>query len=115
MKHRKKAFNVFIVMLISSGLIALSSCAFAQGSITSEVIITAKDVNTGVLTGTDTTDTLGNYSYDNIPELDVIEISEWNPNRTVMMAVVEKGWLHNKSGVLTPLGDTRFGATGGTK
>ena len=94
MKRRTTAFSVIIFMLIASGLIAVSRCAFAQGSISSGVIITLSS----------------EPGYDNIPELDVIELSEWTPNRTINIAMVEKGWLHNKSGVPTPALDWDTGA-----
>ena len=125
MKHRKIIFKAIIVMLFAGGLIAVSSWAFAQGSITGSVrdlsnnrgiqgvIITVKDVSTDALAGTGTTDALGNYSvgvpspgnyillasklgYDNIPAPDVIELSDMTPNRTVNIAMGEKGWLKYK-------------------
>ena len=131
MKRRKIAFKAIIVMLFAGGLIAVSSWAFAQGSITGSVrdlsnnrgiqgvIITVKDVSTGALAGTGTTDALGNYSvgvpspgnyillasklgYDNMPALDVIELSDMTPNRTVNIAMGEKGWLKYKPEVPTP-------------
>ena len=131
MKRRKLTFKAIIVMLFAGGLIAVSSWAFAQGSITGSVrdpsnnrgiqgvIITVKDVSTGALAGTDTTDALGNYSvgvpslgnysllasklgYDNMPALDVIELSDMTPNRTVNIAMGEKGWLKYKPEVPTP-------------
>jgi hypothetical protein len=131
MKHRKIIFKAIIVMLFAGGLIAVSSWAFAQGSITGSVrdlsnnrgiqgvIITVKDVSTDALAGTGTTDALGNYSvgvpspgnyillasklgYDNIPAPDVIELSDMTPNRTVNIAMGEKGWLKYKPEVSTP-------------
>ena len=112
MKRRKILFKAIMVMLFAGGWIAVSSWAFAQGSITGSVrdlstnrgiqgvIITVKDVSTGAVAGAGTTDALGNYSvgvpslgnyillpsklgYDNMPALDVIELSAKNPNRTV--------------------------------
>ena len=80
MKHRRMTSRAIIVMLFAGGLIAVSSWAFAQGSITGSVrdrsnnrgiqgaIITARDVSTDALAGTDTTDALGNYiSWRSIP------------------------------------------------
>jgi hypothetical protein len=130
MKRRKITFKTIIVMLFAGGLIAISSWAFAQGSITGSVrdlsnnrgiqgaIITVKDASTGALAGTGTTDALGNYSvgvpslgnyillaskpgYDNIPALDVIKLSDMTPNRTVNIAMGEKGWLKYKPEVPT--------------
>ena len=74
MNHRKITFKAIMVMLFAGGLIAVSSWAFAQGSITGSVrdlsnnrglqgvIITVRDVRTGALAGTGTTDALGNYA-----------------------------------------------------
>ena len=131
MKHRKITFKAIIVMLFAGGLITVSTGAFAQGSITGSVsdlsnnggiqgaIITVRDASTGMLAGTDTTDALGNYSvdvpsrgnyillasklgYDDMPAPDVIELSDVTPNRTVNIAMGEKGWLKYK-----PEGPTR--------
>ena len=131
MQRAKITFKAIIVMLFAGGLIAVSSWAFAQGSITGSVrdlsnnrgiqgvIITVKDVSTGALAGTGTTDALGNYSvgvpspgnyillasklgYDNMPAPDVIELSDMTPNRTVNIAMGEKGWLKYKPEAPTP-------------
>ena len=131
MKRRKITFKAIIVMLFAGGLIAVSSWAFAQGSITGSVkdlsnnrgiqgvIITVKDVSTGALAGTGTTDALGNYSvgipslgnytllasklgYDNMTAPDVIELSDMTPNRTVNISMGEKAWLKYKPEVPTP-------------
>jgi hypothetical protein len=130
MKRRKIAFKAIMVMLFAGGLIAVSSWAFAQGSITGSVwdlsnnrgiqgvIITVKDVRTGALAGTGITDALGGYSvgvpspgnyillasklgYD-MRALDVIEFSDMTPNRTVNIAMGEKGGLKYKPEVPTP-------------
>jgi len=83
------------------------------------VIITVKDVSTGTLAGTGTTDALGNYSvgipalgnytleaskpgYENISAPDVIELSEMTPNRTVNISMGGKAWLKYKPDVTTP-------------
>jgi hypothetical protein len=83
------------------------------------VIITVKDVRTGALAGTGTTDALGSYSvgvpslgnyillasklgYDNMPARDVIELSDMTPNRTINIAMGEKEWLKHKPEVPTP-------------
>jgi hypothetical protein len=72
-KCRKITFKAIVVMLFASGLIAVSSWAFAQGSITGSVrdlsssqgiqgvIITVKNASTGALAGTAITDALGSY------------------------------------------------------
>ena len=71
------------------------------------MIITVKDVSTGALAGTGTTDALGNYSvgvpslgncillalklgYDDMPAMGVIVLSEMSSNRTVNIAMGEK-------------------------
>jgi hypothetical protein len=131
MKHRKITFKAIIVMLFAGGLSAVSSWAFAQGSITGSVrdlsnnwgiqgvIITVKDVSTGVLAVTGTTDALGSYSvgvpspgnyillasklgYNNMPALDVIELSDKAPNRTINIAMGEKELLKYNPEVSAP-------------
>jgi hypothetical protein len=131
MKRRKMTFKAIIVMFFAGGLIAVSSWAFAQGSITGSVrdlsnnrgiqgvIITVKDVSTGALAGTGTTDALGNFSvgvpslgnyillasklgYDDMPAMGVIVLSEMSPNRTVNIAMGEKEYLKYKPEVSTP-------------
>ena len=131
MKRRKIAFKSFLVMLFAGGWIAVSSWALTQGSITGSVrdlsnnqgiqgvIITVTDVSTGALAGTGTTDALGNYSvgvpslgnylllasklgYENMPARDVIELADRTPNRTVNIAMGEKGRLKYKPEVPTP-------------
>ena len=102
MKNRKITFKAILTVLLAGVAIAVSSWTFAQASgISGSVkdlsnsqgiqgaIITAKDVRTGALAGTGTTDALGSYSvgvpspgnyilrasklgYDNMPALDVI-------------------------------------------
>ena len=125
MNHRKITFKPIVVMLFTGGLIGVSSWAFAQGSITGSVkdlsnnrgiqgvSITVKNVCTGALAGKDTTDALGNYlvsvpslgnymilasksGYNNMPALDVIELSDMTPNRTINITMSEKGWLQYK-------------------
>jgi hypothetical protein len=121
MKCRKITFKAIMVMLFAGGLIAVSSWAFAQGSITGSardlsssqgiqgVIITVKNASTGALAGTAITDALGSYSVDvqspgnyiilaskpgyNKPVLDVINLSAITPNRTINITMSEKGWL----------------------
>ena len=131
MKRGKITFQAIMVMLFAGGWIAASSWALAQGSITGSVrdlsnnqgiqgvIITVTDVSTGALAGTGTTDALGNYSvgvpslgnylllasklgYENMPARDVIELSDRTPNRTVNIAMGEKGRLKYKPEVPTP-------------
>jgi hypothetical protein len=131
MQRRKITFKTIIVMIFAGGLIAVRCWAFAQGSITGSVrdlsnnrgnqgvIITVKDASTGALAGIGTTDALGNYSvgvpslgnyillasklgYDNMLTPDVIELSDMTPNRTVNIAMGEKGGLKYKPEVPTP-------------
>ena len=131
MKSRKITLKAIIVTLFAGGLIAASSWAFAQGGITGSVkdlsnnrgiqgvIITVNDASTGALAGTGTTDASGNYSvgvpslgkyillasklgYDNVPAPEVIELSTMTPNRTVHIAMGEKGWLKYKPEARTP-------------
>ena len=131
MQRARITFKTIIVMIFAGGLIAVSSWAFAQGSITGSVrdlsnnrgiqgvIITVKDASTDALAGTGITDRLGNYSvgvpslgnyillasklgYDNMPALDVIELSDMTPNRTVNIAMGEKEELKYKPKVPTP-------------
>jgi len=130
-KRARKTFKAIIVVLFAGGWIAVSSWAFAQGSITGSVrdlsnnrgiqgvIITVKDASTGALAGTGTTNALGNYSvsvpspgnyillasklgYDNMPTGEVIELSDRTPNRTVNIAMGEKEGLKYKPEVRTP-------------
>jgi hypothetical protein len=132
MKRRKMTFKAIIVMFFAGGLIAVSSWAFAQGSITGSVrdlsnnrgiqgvIITVKDVSTGALAGTGTTDAMGNFSvgvpslgnyillasklgYDDMPAMGVIVLSDMSPNRTVNVAMGEKELLKYKLEVPTPV------------
>ena len=139
MQRARKTFKAIIVMLFAGGLIAVSSLAFAQGGITGSVrdlsnnrgiqgvIITVKDVSTGALAGIGTTDALGNYSvgvpslgkytleaskpgYNNMSAPDVIELSDMTPNRTVNIAMGEKGWLEYKPKVPTPALNWETGA-----
>ena len=119
MKRRKMTFKAIIVMFFAGGLIAVSSWAFSQGSITGSVrdlsnnrgiqgvIITVKDVSTGALAGSGTTDALGNFSvsvpslgnyillasklgYDDMPAMGVMVLSEMSSNRTVNIAMGKK-------------------------
>jgi Domain of unknown function (DUF3943)/Carboxypeptidase regulatory-like domain len=125
MKCLKITSKAVMVMLFAGGLIAVSSWALAQGSITGSVkdlsnnrgiqgmVITVKEVSTGALAGIATTDASGNYAvgvpspgkyvllaskpgYDNMPAPEVIELSNMTPNRTVNIAMGEKGWLKYK-------------------
>lgn len=71
MKCLKITFKAVMVMLFAGGLIAVSSWALAQGSITGSVkdlsnnrgiqgmVITVKEVSTGALAGIATTDASG--------------------------------------------------------
>ena len=75
MQRARKTFKAILVVLHVGIVIAVSSWAVAQGGGISGsvkdllnnqgiqgVIITVKDVSTGTLAGTGTTDRLGNYS-----------------------------------------------------
>ncbi len=125
MQRARKTFKAILVVFHIGMIIAVSSCwAFAQeGSISGSVklnnqgiqgvIITVKDVSTGKLAGTGTTDALGNYSvgipapgkytleaskpgYDNMRAPDVIELSDMTPNRTVSISMGREAWLKEK-------------------
>ncbi len=126
MKRARKTFKAILAVLHVGIVIAVSSWAFAQGGGISGsvkdlsnnqgiqgVIITVKDVSTGTLAGTGTTDALGNYSvgipalgnytlvasklgYDNMTAPDVIELSDMTPNRTVNISMGGKAWLKEK-------------------
>ena len=114
------------MVLLAGVVISVSSWAFAQGGGISGsvkdlsnnqgidgVIITVKDVSTGALAGTATTDVLGNYSvsipalgnytllaskpgYDDMTVPDVIELSDMATNRTVNISMGGKAWLKEK-------------------
>lgn len=128
-----------MAMLFAGGLFAVSSWAFAQGSITGCVrdlsndrgiqgaVITVKDATTGVSAGTGTADALGNYSvdvpswgtyallasrlgYDDMPVPGVIVLSDMTPNRTVNMAMGRKEWLKYRPGAATSALDWETGA-----
>ena len=75
MKRARKTFRAILAVLLVGVLIGVSSWAFAQGGTISGsvkdlsnnqgidgVIISVKDVSTGALAGTGTTDASGNYS-----------------------------------------------------
>ena len=128
--HRpRKTFKAILVVLHMGIVIAVSSWAFAQGGRISGsvkdllnnqgiegVIITAKDVNTGTLAGTGTTDALGNYSvgiptpgnytleaskpgYTTLSAPDGVELSDMTPNRTVNITMGGKAGLKTKAEV----------------
>jgi hypothetical protein len=131
MQRARKTFKAILVVLHVGIVIAVSSWAFAQGGGISGsvkdllnnqgiqgVIITVKDVSTGTLAGTGTTDALGNYSvgipalgnytleaskpgYNNVSAPDVIELSDMNPNRTVNISMGGNAWLKEKPEVPT--------------
>jgi hypothetical protein len=126
MKRVRKTFKVILATLHVGIVIAVSNWAFAQGvgisgcvkDISNNqgiagVIITVKDVSTGALAGTGTTDVLGNYlvsipslgnytlvaskpGYDNMTAPDVIELSDMTPNRTVNISMGGKAGLKEK-------------------
>ena len=123
MQRARKTSTAILTVLLVGIVISVSSWAFAQGGGISGsvkdlsnnqsvrgVIITVKDVSTGALAGTGTTDALGNYSvsisslgnytllaskfgYDHMTAPDVIELSDMTPNRTVKISMGEKAWL----------------------
>ena len=131
MQRARKTFKAILVVLHVGIVIAVSSWAFAQGGGISGsvkdllnnqgiqgVIITVKDVSTGTLAGTGTTDVLGNYTvgipalgnytleaskpgYNNMSAPDVIELSDMTPNRTVNISMGGKAWLKYKPEVPT--------------
>ena len=131
MKYQKITFKAILAVLQVGIVIALSSWALAQGggisgsvkdSLNNQgiagVIITVKDVSTGALAGTGTTDALGNYSvgipapgnytlaaskpgYDNRSAPDVVELSDRTPNRTVNITMDGKARLKYKPEVPT--------------
>jgi hypothetical protein len=120
MKRARKTFRAIIAVPLVGVLIGVSSWAFAQGGAISGsvkdlsnnqgingVIISVKDVSTGALAGTGTTDASGNYfvgipasgnytllaskpGYDNMAAPDGIELSDTTPNRTVNISMSEK-------------------------
>ena len=120
----RKIFKAILVALHVGIVIAVSSPAFAQGDGISGsvrlnnqgiqgVIITVKDVSTGKLAGTGTTDVLGNYSvgipapgnyileasnpgYRDMSAPDAIELSDMNPNRTVNISMGGEAWVKEK-------------------
>jgi len=131
MQRARKTFKAILVVLHVGIVIAVSSWAFAQGGGISGsvkdllnnqgiqgVIITVKDVSTGTLAGTGTTDVLGNYTvgipalgnytleaskpgYNNMSAPDVIELSDMTPNRTVNISMGGKAWLKEEPEVPT--------------
>ncbi len=131
MQRARKTVKAILAVLHAGIVIAVSSWAFAQGGGISGsvkdllnnqgiqgVIITVKDVSTGTLAGTGTTDALGNYSvgipapgnytleaskpgYNNMSAPDVVELSDKTPNRTVNINMGGKAWLKYKPGVPT--------------
>jgi hypothetical protein len=126
MKRTRKTFRAIIAVPLAGVVICVSSWAFAQGGAISGsvkdlssnqgidgVIISVKDVSTGALAGTGTTDALGNYSvgipalgnyilvaskpgYDNMAAPDVIELSDTTPNRTVNISMDGKALVKEK-------------------
>ena len=126
MQHPRKTLKTIFVVLQVGIVIAVSSWALAQGggisgsvkdSVNNQgiqgVIITVKDVSTGTLAGTGTTDALGNYSvaipapgnytleaskpgYDNRSAPDGVELSDRTPTRTVNITMGGKAWFKNK-------------------
>ena len=131
MQHARKTFRAILIVFNVGIVIAISSLAFAQGGgisgsvkdrLTNQgiqgVIITVKDVSTGMLAGTGTTDvygiytvgipTLGNYTleaskpgYNNVFAQDVVELSDMTPNRTVNISMSGEAWLKDKPGQTT--------------
>src|SRR5664280_1149322 len=123
MKRTRKTFQAIITVLLVGVMICVSSRAFAQeGGISGSVkdlsnnqgidgvIISVKDVSTGTLAGTGTTDALGNYSvnipsvgnytllaskpgYDNMTAPDVIELSDVTPTRIVNISMGGKALI----------------------
>lgn len=126
MQRARKTFKTILVVLHVGVVIAFSSWAFAQGGGISGsvkdllnnqgiqgVIITVRDVSTGTLSGTGTTDVLGNYTvgiiapgkyaleasnpgYRNMSARDVIELSDMAPNRTVNISMSGEVWSKEK-------------------
>ena len=126
MQRARKTFKTILMVLHVGIVIALSSWVFAQGGSISGsvkdllnnqgiqgVTITVKDVSTGTLAGTGTTDVLGNYSvaipamgnftleaskagYSNMPVPDVIELSDTISSRTVNISMGREAWLKEK-------------------
>jgi hypothetical protein len=123
MKHAKKTSRMIFAVLQMGIIIAVSNWAFAQaGSISgsvkdssdhqgvANVIITARDTDTGTLAGTGITDASGNYSV-NIPSLgnyslvaskpgyndmsvpDVIELSDATLHRTINISIDREALL----------------------
>ena len=117
-------------MLFAGVLIAAGSPAFAQGTIMGSVrdvsnsgaiqgaVIEARDVSTGTLAATGTTDALGGYSvdvpprgnyalraskvgYDDTPVPGLIALSDMTPNKIVNISMGEKKWLKYKPGAPT--------------
>ena len=131
MKRTRKTFQAIITVLLVGVMICVSSRAFAQeGGISGSVkdlsnnqgidgvIISVKDVSTGTLAGTGTTDALGNYSvnipsvgnytlvasklgYGNVTAPDGIELSDMNPNRTVNVSMGGEALLKEKPGEMS--------------
>jgi hypothetical protein len=131
MKRTRKTFQAIITVLLVGVMICVSSWAFAQeGGISGSVkdlsnnqgidgvIISVKDVSTGTLAGTGTTDALGNYSvnipsvgnytlvasklgYGNVTAPDGIELSDMNPNRTVNISMGGEALLKEKPGEMS--------------
>ena len=129
MQDARLPFKTIIVMLFTIGLIAVSSWALAQGGLISGsvkdllnnqgiegVIISVKDVNTGTLAGTGTTDASGIYSvgipapgnytleaskpgYNTLSAAEGVALSDRTPNRTVNIAMGGKAGLKIKSDV----------------
>ena len=126
MQRNRKLFKAILAVLQTGMVMALSSWAFAQGSGISGsvkdlinnqgipgVIITVKDVSTGTLAETGTTDALGNYSvgipalgnytleaskpgYNDTSAAEVVELSDRTPNRTVNITMSGKAWVKDK-------------------
>ena len=123
---RRKIIKAILAVLQAGIVIAFGSWAFAQGSGISGsvkdrinnqglpgVIITVKEVSTGTLAGTGTTDASGTYSvnipalgnytleaskpgYDDTSAAEVVELSDRTPNRTVPITMGGKAWGKGK-------------------
>jgi hypothetical protein len=121
-----KSFKAILTVLPAGLVIAVSSWAFAQGGGISGsvkdlinnqgipgVILTVKDVSTGTLAGTGTTDASGTYSlnipalgnytleaskpgYDDASAPEVVELSDRKPNRIVIITMGGKAWVKDK-------------------
>ena len=126
MKRASKTSKAIPAVLLVVVAIAVSNWAFAQGGSISGsvkelssnqgiegVTITVTDASTSALAGATTTDASGNYSvdiqslgdytllaskpgYDNMSALEVIELSDTTPHRTVSIYISQKASLEYK-------------------